>query len=181
MPCVSLLSKAHSDTIALISRSPKPHRKQVAKASCLPCFAEFVCIDNDTPTQGRFNCLVQCYEVCLGTRRPAARALCAADLNRDDQTNARNMCVARHRPAIPTTPGQSPYFQELEPFSSKPHPGWMHLFRHTGAHGNASDSKVARRSHSTLARPQGVLDLMENSWCAISVFVWRFRKSQCSF
>ncbi|KAL3147791.1 hypothetical protein ABBQ32_002520 [Trebouxia sp. C0010 RCD-2024] len=74
------------------------------------------------------------------------------------------MRVARHLPATPTTPRQSAYFQELEPFNSKPHPGWMHLFRHTSARGNTSDCKVTRRSHSTFARPQGVLDLMENSW-----------------
>lgn len=166
MPCVSVLSKARFDTIALISRSQRP-RDKTWNASCLLCCGEFLCIDNDPPTQGRSTCLVQCYEVCLGTRRPAARALCAAGLNRDDQTDVRNMRVARHLPATPTTPRQSAYFQELEPFNSKPHPGWMHLFRHTSARGNTSDCKVTRRSHSTFARPQGVLDLMENSWCAI--------------
>ena len=164
LPCVSVLSKAHFHTIALISRSQSLGRQETGNASCLPGFAEFACTDDDTPTQGRVNCLVQCYEVCLGTRRPATRAVCVADLNRDAQADARNMRVARHRPAIPTTPGQSAYFQELEPFSSKPHPGGMHLFRHTNVRGSTSDSKVARRSHSTHTRPQGVLDLMENSW-----------------
>ena len=92
-------------------------------------------------------------------------ALCAAVLNGNDFTDARTMRVAHCRPATPKTPRQSPYFQELEPFNSKPLSGWMHLFKHKDARGSTSDPKVARRSLSTLARPQGVLDLMENSWC----------------
>ena len=103
----------------------------------------------------------------MGTRRPAVGALCAAVLNGNECTDARTMRVAHCRPATPKTPRQSPYFQELEPFSSKPHPGWMHLFKQKDAKGGISDPKVARRSQSTLARPQGVLDLMENSWYVV--------------
>lgn len=101
----------------------------------------------------------------MGTRRPIVSALCATFLNCNECTEDRNMRVAHCRPATPKTPRQSPYFHELEPFSSKLHPGWMHLFKHTDAQANTGDPKVARRSHSALARPQGVLDLMENSWC----------------
>lgn len=109
----------------------------------------------------------------MGTRRPVVSALCAAFLNCNECTENRNMRVAHCRPAAPKTPRQSPYFHELEPFSSKLHPGWMHLFRHTDAQPNTGDPKVARRSHSALARPQGVLDLMENSWCvAITAVAW---------
>lgn len=109
----------------------------------------------------------------MGTRRPAFSALCAALLNANDCTDACTMRVAHCRPATPKTPRQSPYFQELEPFSSKPRSGWMHLFKHKDARGSTGDPKVARRTQSTLARPQGVLDLMENSWCvAIAALEW---------
>lgn len=73
------------------------------------------------------------------------------------------MRVAHYPVASPALPSQSAY-HELEPYVQKPHPGWMNLFRyHHSGHG-ASDANVARRSLSTVARPQGVLDLMENSW-----------------
>ena len=75
------------------------------------------------------------------------------------------MRVAQYRPTVPTTSRQSANFQELEPLSPKLHPGWMHLFKHPDARSKASDPKVARRTQSTVTRPQGVLDLMENSWC----------------
>ena len=137
------------------------------------CILGILCIANDTAARDRVECVIQCYEVCVGTRRPAFSALCAALLNGNDCTDARTMRVAHCRPATPKTPRQSPYFQELEPYSSKPRPGWMHLFRHKDARGSTSDPKVARRSQSTLARPQGVLDLMENSWCvAIAAVGW---------
>ena len=75
------------------------------------------------------------------------------------------MRVAHYRPTALAVSGQSSYFQELEPYSPKAHPGWMYLFRHSDANSNAHDPKVARRSRSTVTRPQGVLDLMETSWC----------------
>ena len=39
------------------------------------------------------------------------------------------------------------------------------MYHHKGT--DATGAKVARRSQSTVARPQGVLDLMENSWYAL--------------
>ncbi|DBB07477.1 TPA: hypothetical protein ACH3X3_008948 [Trebouxia sp. C0006] len=73
------------------------------------------------------------------------------------------MRVAQYRVALPAVPCNSAY-QEHEPYSIRAHPGWMNLFKHHHKGNDATDAKVARRSQSTVTRPQGVLDLMENSW-----------------
>ena len=75
------------------------------------------------------------------------------------------MRVAQYRVALPAAPCSSAY-QEHEPYNIRAHPGWMNLFKHQYKGNDATEAKVARRSQSTVTRPQGVLDLMENSWYA---------------
>jgi len=101
----------------------------------------------------------------VGPRRPIAGGPTLAVLNCHEPAGIREMRVAQYRVALPAVPCNSAY-QEHEPYSIRAHPGWMNLFKHHHKGNDATDAKVARRSQSTVTRPQGVLDLMENSWYA---------------
>lgn len=110
----------------------------------------------------------------MGPRRSIAGVRTSALIDWNDLPGNFKMRVAQYRVVLTTAPG-NPAYQEHELHSTRAHPGWMKLFKH---HQNtvdgASDTKVARRTQSSVARPQGVLDLMENSWYVYTPLTLRF-------